>query len=220
VQAKGALEHVAMYPEHPGDDLSAEPDDSKIPHPLPYTPAGLAALKANKPGVGVRAVGPALQNDPVDYCDPQGFPRMELYELRVIEIAQTKNQVLYLDEFYDNWRAIWTDGRALPDAHEAEPRWNGYSTGRWVDDYTFVADSVGMKESTWLDNAGRPHSSDLRVEETFHRVDYDTLELSVKIDDPKIYATVDGPEQVRPPPPARQFRHGRVFLLGIGDGGL
>ena len=54
--------------------------------------------------------------------------------------------------------------------------------------YTFVVDTVGMDERTWLDNVGRPHSSDLHVQEVFHRADYDTLELSVKIEDPKMYA--------------------------------
>jgi len=44
-----------------------------------------------------------------------------------------------------------------------------------------------MDERTWLDNAGRPHSESLRVEEVFHRVDRDTLELSMTIDDPKVY---------------------------------
>jgi hypothetical protein len=48
--------------------------------------------------------------------------------------------------------------------------------------------SNGMDERTWLDNAGRPHSSDLRVEERFHRVDRDTMELTVVINDPHIYA--------------------------------
>jgi hypothetical protein len=188
VQAKGVLEHPALLPDHPQDDLGEQPDESKVPRPLPYTPAGLAALKSHKPGVGVRAVGPGLVNDPVDFCDPQGFPRMELFEFRVVEITQNKNQVMLLYQFYDNWRVIWTDGRTLPDPQEAEPRWNGYSVGKWVDDYTFVADTVGMNEKTWLDNAGRPHSSELRVQERFHRVDSNTLELTVTISDPKFYS--------------------------------
>jgi hypothetical protein len=56
-----------------------------------------------------------------------------------------------------------------------------------VDDYTFVVESTGMDERTWIDKAGRPLSDALHVEETFHRVNQDTLELSVKIDDPKMY---------------------------------
>jgi len=184
IEAKGAYEHAAMRPNDP-QDTGGQTDEKNIFHPLSYTPIGEAALMANKPGVGVRAAPPGEVNDPVDFCDPQGFPRMELYEFRVIELAQTKNQMLFLNQFYDNWRVIWTDGRELP--KDPEPRWNGYSVGKWVDDYTFVVDTVGMDERTWLDNAGRPHSSDLRVEERFHRVDYDTLELTVTINDPKMY---------------------------------
>jgi hypothetical protein len=55
------------------------------------------------------------------------------------------------------------------------------------DDYRFVVQTSGTDERTWLDNAGRPHTDELRVEEQFHRVDHDTLELTVTIDDPKIY---------------------------------
>jgi hypothetical protein len=171
IQPKGPIEYID--------------DDKHIGHDVPYTALGRAARKLNKAGEGVDQVAQGDLNDPVDFCDPQGFPRMELYELRVIELAQTKNQVIYLDQFYDQWRVIWTDGRPLP--KDPESRWNGYSVGKWVDDYTFVVDSVGMDDRTWLDNVGRPHSEDLRVQETWHRVDSDTLELSVKIDDPKMY---------------------------------
>lgn len=186
IEAKGALEHPALGADDRQDSVSGQPDERNILHPLPYTPLGLEALKANKPAVGIRAVPAALTNDPVDSCEPPGFPRTELFEFRVIELAQTKNQVLFLNQFYNNWRIIWTDGRELPKDSDS-PRWNGYSVGKWVDDYTFVAQTVGLDERTWLDNAGRPHSSDLRVEELFHRVDYDTLELTVTINDPKMY---------------------------------
>jgi hypothetical protein len=84
------------------------------------------------------------------------------------------------------WRVIWTDGRELP--KDPDPRWYGYSVGKWADDYTFVVETVGLDERTWLDNAGDPHSSELRVEERYVRVDHDTVELTVKIDDPKAYA--------------------------------
>jgi hypothetical protein len=68
-----------------------------------------------------------------------------------------------------------------------EARFWGYSVGRWMDDYTFVADSNGFDDRTWLDNAGRPHSDALHVIETYHRVDADHLEKTITIDDPKYY---------------------------------
>jgi hypothetical protein len=57
-----------------------------------------------------------------------------------------------------------------------------------VDDYTFVVETTGLNARSWLDHAGRPHSEDLRVEERFHRVDHDNMELTVTIYDPKIYS--------------------------------
>jgi hypothetical protein len=57
-----------------------------------------------------------------------------------------------------------------------------------VDDYTFVVETVGLNPRSWLDHAGRPHSEDLRVEERFHRVDHDNMELTVTINDPKMYS--------------------------------
>jgi len=146
---------------------------------------GEKTFKAHKPGFGITQVPVALANDPMDICDPQGFPRIVLHNFRTSEIVQTPNQVLVLYEFNKIWRVIWTDGRQLPE--DPEPRWFGYSVGHWASDDTFVAQTVGTDERTWLDNAGRPHSGDLRVEERYHRVDHDHLEMSVTIDDSKMY---------------------------------
>jgi hypothetical protein len=185
-QQSGALEHPALTaPRGKGIEVG-QTDEAGIMRPLPYTPAGLEALKANKPsGPSVRQFPAALANDPADQCDPVGFPRMELFELRTIELLQTPEKVIYLNQFYGNWRTIWTDGRELP--KDPDLRWNGYSVGKWVDDYTFVVETVGLNPRSWLDHAGRPHSEDLRVEERFHRVDHDNMELTVTIYDPKMY---------------------------------
>ena len=161
------------------------PEDGRQEHRLPFTPAGLEAVKLNKPSNSIRSVLPAETNDPVVTCDPQGMPREDLYELRTTQIVQTPLKILLLYEFGKVWRVIWTDGRELP--KDPEPRWYGYSVGKWVDDYTLVAETTGLDERTWIDRAGRPHSDQLRVEERFHRADRDHLELTVTIDDPKMY---------------------------------
>jgi hypothetical protein len=125
-------------------------------------------------------------NDPLSTMgDPTGFPRIIMYELRPFQIVQTPNQVLILYMFEKRWRVIWTDGRALPT--NPDPRWYGYSVGRWDDDSTLVVQSVGTDDRTWLDNAGNPHSNSLKVEERYHRVNQQTMELSITIDDPTVY---------------------------------
>jgi hypothetical protein len=164
---------------------SAMPEDGKPEHQPPYTALGREALNRTKPSNGVRSVLPADTNDPVVYCDPQGMPREDLYELRTTQILQTPAEVVILYQFGKIWRVVWTDGRELP--KDPEPRWFGYSVGKWEDDYTFVVQTSGIDERTWVDRAGRPHSGDLRVEERFHRVDHDHLELTVTINDPKMY---------------------------------
>src|SRR5215472_10646138 len=58
-QVNGAFEHPALLAKKDGSAAGPQeagagaeggrPDETGIGHPLPYTPAGLAALKANKP---------------------------------------------------------------------------------------------------------------------------------------------------------------------------
>jgi len=187
----------------PGDGIQpfgakAMPNDGKPNHQLPYTPLGLATYKSHKALDGVDAVLPGFDNDPRGKCEPLGFPRMDLSNLRQTQILQTKYKVIILYENLQVWRVIWTDGRELPKVVDEgvlvgkeirEPRYYGYSVGKWVDDTTFVVQTVGTMgdDKTWMDLAGRPISDALRVEERFHRVDHDHLELTVTIDDPKMY---------------------------------
>src|ERR1700686_625862 len=75
---------------------SAMPEDGKPEHQLPFTPLGREALNRTKPSNGIRSVLPADTNDPVVYCDPQGMPREDLYELRTTQILQTPLEVVIL----------------------------------------------------------------------------------------------------------------------------
>ena len=161
------------------------PSDGKPEHQPPYTPAGLQAYHANKPSFGVDAVPVSSVNDPLFGCEPRGMPRQDLYELGAVQIVQTPQQMIVLYTRGGIWRVIPSDGRELP--KNPDSSWYGTSVGKWEDDTTFVAETVGMDERTWIDNAGRPHSDQLRVIERFHRVNHDKMELTVIIDDPKYY---------------------------------
>src|ERR1700687_4180742 len=114
-QPSGAIEHPALEAPRGQGVEGGRPEETRIMRPLQYTPLGLQALKANKPsGPGVRQVPAALANDPMDQCDPIGFPYMEFWEFRTIDLVQTAKQVIILSPFYGNYRVIWTDGRELP----------------------------------------------------------------------------------------------------------
>jgi hypothetical protein len=163
----------------------------------PLTAWGDAKGRTHKSGDGARMVPIEEINDPLSiYADPGGFPRNLLFELRPFEVVQTADAVLMMYMWEKRWRKIWTDGRALPTS--PDPRWYGYSVGRWEDDYTFVVESVGMDERTWLDNAGNPHSERMRVIERYRRVSRDTVELTVTIDDPQTYTQPWTPRNALP----------------------
>lgn len=158
----------------------------------PMTPWGQERFAANG-GRSNGAVAVAQSNDPLNHCDPLGFPRNAVFELRGLEIGQMPNRVLILSQYERIWREVWTDGRALPkdvggdDPSAPDPRYYGYSVGHWDGDYTFVVDTVGVDEDTWLDSGGHPHSKDLHVTERYTRVDHNTLEVTVQVDDPKTF---------------------------------
>jgi hypothetical protein len=177
----------------PGDGIQANgprdmPYDGKPEHDPPYTPLGLETLKSHKALFGYAAVLESLSNDPRNKCDPLGFPRADFYQIRHTQIMQDDRKVVILYEFEKRWRVIWTDGRELP-KEIPSPRYYGYSVGKWADDTTLVVDTTGTvgNEKVWLDETGRPASDAMHVEERFQRVNHDRLELTVTIDDPKMY---------------------------------
>jgi hypothetical protein len=159
------------------------PSDGR--HQLPFTSLGEQVWKTHKFGDGFGSSPVAEVNDPFEMCDPIGFPRIELHDLRAIQIMQSPNKTLMVYENDQVWRSIWTDGRDNPKI--VEPRWYGYSTGKWIDNTTFVVETIGLDERTWLDNVGRPHTKDLHVEEIFHRVNHDLMEITLTIIDPQYY---------------------------------
>ena len=158
-----------------------------------FTPDGQTRYDANKPTWGPKAVGLADSNDPLITCDPLGFPRSILYETRGFEFLHTPIKTVQLLQYQRAWREIWTDGRPLlSDASgptpASDPRWYGYSVGRWDDDSTFVVETTGTDDRTWVDYFGRPHSAAAHFEERYRRVDMGTLEVTVTVTDPEIYA--------------------------------
>ena len=82
---------------------------------------------------------------------------------------------------------IAPDGKVAPQLGDLYLLCGYHAVGEWADDYTFVVNTTGFHEAAWADELGHPRSQDAKVEERYHRVDHDTLELTVTIDDPKSY---------------------------------
>ena len=160
----------------------------------PMTPLGLRMFRLNKPYRGEdggQQVPVALSNDPLNTCDPQGFPRDLSFEVRGIYFVQGPTAMWQMFQYQQLWRVIWTDGRKLPakvGKHGgSDPRYFGYSVGHWEGDHTFVVDTVGTDDHTWLNVYGDPHSSDMHVQERYTRIDHNTLSVTVTVEDPKMY---------------------------------
>jgi hypothetical protein len=149
-------------------------------HP-PMTPWGQARYDAAKPGYGPKAQPGG--NDPILKCDPSGIPRV-LFFPQPHEIVQTPDRTFMFFEREHLWRQIWTDGRGHP--KDLEPTWLGDSIGKWEGD-TFLVDTIGFNDKSWLDFYGDPHSDEMHLIERYKRVDHDTLSMQLIIDDPKAY---------------------------------
>ena len=151
----------------------------------PMTPWAQARFDAAVPTLGPRDV-PGKENDPILHCNPDGIPKL-LGVPQPFEIIQIPGRMLMFFEHNRHWRTIWTDGRKLPD--DPDPTWMGNSVGRWEGD-TLVVESNGFNDIPWLDFYGDPHSDAMHLTERYRRVDRNTLEIAVTINDPKAYTKV------------------------------
>lgn len=120
---------------------------------------------------------------PSEHCLPHGIPGAYLPP-NPFKIVQTPGLTLILYETLVDFRQIFTDGRKYPKS--MEPTWYGYSTGKWSGD-TFVVETEGFNEESWLDGLGLPHSGDLRLIERFQRPTAGHLQMEGTVEDPKMY---------------------------------
>ena len=100
------------------------------------------------------------------------------------EIAQRPGIIYIIFSFGSGIRRIYTDGRKHP--NDLSPSWMGHSVGTWQGD-TLVVDTVGLRQETWIDPTGVPHSDALHMVERFRRPAKDTLEVQFSFDDPKAF---------------------------------
>ncbi len=100
------------------------------------------------------------------------------------EIIQSDKRVLILYEYDSAMRQIWTDGRKHPE--NADPLWLGHSIGTWEGD-TLVVDTVGIRDENWLDNQGHVSSPALHLVERYKRLDNDTMQIDLTLEDPKAF---------------------------------
>lgn len=147
-----------------------------LPDGAPFQPWAKALHEERQKALGVGA--------PTERCLPHGIPDAMLTRTLPFKIVQSRALTIILYEEFNNWRQVFTDGRALP--VDPQPAWLGYSVGRW-EGTTFVVETSGFNDKSWLDAGGTPHSEALRVTERFRRLDFGHLEITFTFDDPKTF---------------------------------
>jgi hypothetical protein len=147
----------------------------------PSLPWAEEKYKSVKPGYGPRAAPDS--EDPILNCLPPGVPRIMLIPFPM-QVIQLPGEVIILFEYDHYIRHIYLNRREHP--KELDLTWMGDSIG-WWEGNTLVVDTAGLNDKTWLDQVGHPHSDALHVVERIRRIDRDTLQDDLTIDDPKAY---------------------------------
>lgn len=149
------------------------------PNPPPLTPK-YAAIYADlqKAQAEGRPVG-----DPTANCAFPGMPRVMVAPYPM-EFLISPERVTILHEYMSQVRRIFTDGRPHPD--DLEPSYNGHSIGHWEGD-TLVVDTVGLIDSTRIDQAALPHTDKLHLIERFRLISPDRLQVQTTMIDPEVF---------------------------------
>src|SRR5262245_15601745 len=107
------------------------------------------------------------------------------------QIVQIPGYVVILYEMIHETRIIPIDGR--PHLPSGVKLWNGDSRGRW-EGHTLVVDTTNYNDKGWIGTSaatgrikGIPQTEGLHVVERFTRVDRDTINYEVTIEDPNVF---------------------------------
>jgi hypothetical protein len=146
-----------------------------VRNPPPYQPWAAAKVLEffNRRGI----------DDPEARCAAPGVPRITTIGLFPMQIVQTPKTIVMLYEVFHVFRVIPIDVKH-PD--DLEPSYMGDSVGHWEGD-TLVVDVTSFNDKTWLGPTGSFHSEALHVVERYTRVDYNTINYDVTMEDPKVF---------------------------------
>jgi len=120
-------------------------------------------------------------------CLPQGMPSFWGGPY-AFEIVQTDKQINVYQEWNEQTRRLYLDGRPHPSADVLDPSYNGHSIGTWQAGVLHV-DTVAIRADTQLrsgvGSVGGNHSEDLHITERFTSEGKDRLKVEETIEDDK-----------------------------------
>ena len=168
--------------------LVVDPPDGKIPPLTPAAQERRAAIEEARRGIGgdeptpggwLDDLGPGGLRVRCILGFNSGPPMTPSAYNNNVQLIQTPDQVVILNEMNHNARIVPLDGRSHLEPHLRQ--WVGDSRGHWDGD-TLVVDTTNfLRETAVLQGQS---SANLHLVERFTRVDADTLLYEVTVDDP------------------------------------
>jgi hypothetical protein len=179
--ARGVFDPATRQPlkfERQGEalpDAAAPASGGARAYDLPYTEWGLTKWKT---------YDPVANGDYAGNCLPFGMSRNinSPHGLQIVHHTESLAFLFEQDTWF-HWVPIKEGFKWPADIPES---WNGVSTGRWDGD-TLIIETSGFNGYTRLDTAGHPHSRQLKLTNTFKRLDSNSMEHTVTVHDPKTY---------------------------------
>jgi len=180
---------AAQVPDLSGKWQVAGDSDGLIEGDPPMTEWARERFELSKPIAGPRRFSATEANAAELTCLPMGFPATYLRP-RPFDLIQLPDRIVMLFEVSNFWRVIYLDGRGFPDV--PLHTWNGSSIGRYEADTLIIETrhTLGWQSENvqrWVDRLGYPFSDELVLTERWRRIDENTLENVVTIEDPIAY---------------------------------
>jgi hypothetical protein len=143
---------------------------------LPYTEWGLNQWKK---------YDPVNDGDYAGNCLPFGLSR-NINSPHGVQLIHHPDALAFLFE-QNTWHTWVPTKEGFKWPADLPETWNGSSVGRWDGD-TLIIETSNFNGYTKLDTAGHPHSKQLKLTNTFRRLDSNTMEHTVTVHDPRTYA--------------------------------
>ncbi len=169
--------------------LIVDPPNGRIPPLTQAAAARRAAIERERRGVNrhaptpggfVEDLGPnALQLRCITGFN-SGPPMTPGGYNQNVQLFQTPDQVVLLNEMNHNFRVIPLDGRP----GSGIPQWTGESRGHWDGDTLVVETTSFLRETSFAQGQTDVH---LRLTERFTRLSHQTLMYEATIDDPTVW---------------------------------
>jgi hypothetical protein len=124
-----------------------------------------------------------LADEPYTRCKPSPAARSfgTAYGVELMNTPGSNVIYLFLTGGPHTYRTIYMDGRTHPG--NLSPSYLGHSIGWWDGD-TLVIDTVGFNEGAWMERFAMPHTDRLHTLEKLTRLDFNTLDYKITVDDP------------------------------------